>query len=267
MGPLSSVDPRSPRRSASSKLLWTSATRSSSAVAWSSLSSRLKAFLLVPPLWRTTTLTLRRRSWKSLLQRAARSSSPPTWFSLTNSPPTLRLRSPPPRKFLTGGWALITVRRLPRRSRPNSLNARPSSGTDPWVSSNSMPLPRAPSTLPIPLQNSPARVLALSSAVVTPSLLSRRRASLKRCPMSLLAAVLPLSFLRARSSLVLLLWTSFKRTASWLPLFRHRAATAKKTNHRPGGVTQLPTPVTSRLPGNWYGYSAFKTDPVKGRLR
>merc|ERR1711918_335036 len=68
----------------------------------------------------TTTLTLRRRSWKSLLQRAARSSSPPTWFSLTNSPPTLRLRSPPPRKFLTGGWALITVRRLPRRSRPNS---------------------------------------------------------------------------------------------------------------------------------------------------
>merc|ERR1711998_194004 len=156
-----------------------------------------------------------------------------------------------------GGWALITVRRLPRRSRPNSLNARPSSGTDPWVSSNSMPLPRAPSTLPIPLQNSPARVLALSSAVVTPSLLSRRRASLKRCPMSLLAAVLPLSFLRARSSLVLLLWTSFKRTASWLPLCRHRAATAKKTNHRPGGVSQLPTPVTSRLPGNWYGYSAF----------
>merc|ERR1712022_89018 len=60
MGPLSSVDPRSPRRSASSKLLWTSATRSSSAVAWSSLSSRLKAFLLVPPLWRTTTLTAKK---------------------------------------------------------------------------------------------------------------------------------------------------------------------------------------------------------------
>merc|ERR1712146_362755 len=138
------------------------------------------------------------------------SSFPLTWFWLTNSLLTLRLRLPRLLKFLTAGWVWIMVRRPLRRFKPSSPSARPSFGTDQWVSLNLMPSLKAPSTLLRHSLSSPAKVLAPSSAVATPSLLLRRLVLRRRCPTCRLAVALPSSCWRARFFLVLLHSTSSK---------------------------------------------------------
>merc|ERR1711924_418197 len=60
-------------------------------------------------------------------------------------------------------------------------DARPSSGTAPWVSSSSRPSPRAPSPSPTRSPTSPARAASPSSVVATRSRRWRRLASPTRC--------------------------------------------------------------------------------------